>query len=206
MAGMICVRPGRETRLIYRTQMYRGRAGEQKGFRAREFADLLTSARQQLGDLPLIVVWENASAHHAKPLREFCERNSDWLTIVKLPPYAPDLNPVAALLQVAAAGVVGAFRVPVLVVGCLRHGSIAYSGLDVRQHEQRAKQVGGSGGVSAELGEDPPVLQVGEAAFDGGRPAARMRLASFSAGASLRARVALKPVRPRGHPRRRPGR
>ncbi|MFB9516097.1 IS630 family transposase [Streptomyces purpureus] len=94
MAGMICVRPGRETRLIYRTQTYRGRTGEKKGFQAREFADLLTSARRQLGDAPLIVVWDNASTHHAKALREFCDRNSDWLTIVKLPPYAPDLNPV----------------------------------------------------------------------------------------------------------------
>ncbi|WP_443735435.1 IS630 family transposase [Streptomyces flavotricini] len=94
MAGMICVRPGRETRLIYRTQTYRGRTGEKKGFRAREFADLLTSAHRQLGDAPLIVVWDNASTHHAKALREFCDRNSDWLTIIKLPPYAPDLNPV----------------------------------------------------------------------------------------------------------------
>ncbi|MEU6943985.1 IS630 family transposase [Streptomyces sp. NPDC046316] len=97
MSGMICVRPGRETRLIYRTQTYRGRTGEKKGFRAREFVDLLTSARRQLGGAPLIVVWDNASTHHAKPLREFCERNSDWLTIVRLPPYAPDLNPVEAV-------------------------------------------------------------------------------------------------------------
>ena len=52
MAGMICVRPGHETRLIYRTQTYRGRTGEKKGFRAREFADLLTSACRQLGDVP----------------------------------------------------------------------------------------------------------------------------------------------------------
>ncbi|OII61666.1 transposase [Streptomyces sp. CC53] len=42
----------------------------------------------------MIVVWDNASTHHAKALWEFCERNSDWLTIIKLPPYAPALNPV----------------------------------------------------------------------------------------------------------------
>ncbi|NDZ74139.1 transposase [Streptomyces sp. SID10362] len=94
MAGMICVRPGQETRLIYRTQTYRGRTGEKKGFRAREFAELLTSARRQLGGAPLIVVWDNASTHYAEALREFYERNSHWLTIVRLPPYAPDLNPV----------------------------------------------------------------------------------------------------------------
>ncbi|MEU0070845.1 transposase [Streptomyces sp. NPDC006332] len=46
----------------------------------------------------LIMVWDNAGTHHAKPLREFCDRNSDWLTIVKLPPYAPDLNRVEGVL------------------------------------------------------------------------------------------------------------
>jgi len=76
-AGLICVRPGHETRLIYRTQTYRGRAGEKKSFRVREFVDLLTSARRQLGDVPLIVARDNAIAHYAKPLREFCERDSD---------------------------------------------------------------------------------------------------------------------------------
>ncbi|KPI16408.1 hypothetical protein OV450_8143 [Actinobacteria bacterium OV450] len=94
MAGMVCVRPGRETRLIYRTQMYRGRTGEKKGFCAREFAEVITATRRQLDGTPLILVWDNASTHHARALREFCGRNSDWLTIVKLPPYAPDLSPV----------------------------------------------------------------------------------------------------------------
>ncbi|MER6081912.1 transposase [Streptomyces sp. NPDC001833] len=65
MAGMVCVNPGRETKLIYRTQLYRGRTGENKGFRAREFADLLSSARRQLGGAPLIVVWDNASIHRS---------------------------------------------------------------------------------------------------------------------------------------------
>lgn len=94
MAAMLCVRPGRETRLIYRTQTYRGRTAEEKGFRAREFAELITATRRQLDGAPLILVWDNASTHHARALRKFCYRNSDWLTIVKLPPYAPDLNPV----------------------------------------------------------------------------------------------------------------
>jgi putative transposase len=61
--------------------MYRGRTGEKKGFRAREFADLLTSDRRQLGGAPLIVVWDNDSSHHAKALREFCERNSELLRV-----------------------------------------------------------------------------------------------------------------------------
>ncbi|MFE3644925.1 hypothetical protein ACFXOM_28775 [Streptomyces sp. NPDC059169] len=92
---MICVRPGRETRLIRRIQRYRNRTGEKKGFRAREFADLLTSARRQLGEVPLIVVWDDASTHRAKPLREFCEqqRLADHR---QLPPYAPTATPTKA--------------------------------------------------------------------------------------------------------------
>lgn len=93
MAGLVCNKSGRATRLIYRTQLYRGRTGEKKGFRAREFAGLLDAAHRQLGG-PVIVVWDNASTHHARALREFCDRNADWLTVHRLPPYAPELNPV----------------------------------------------------------------------------------------------------------------
>ncbi|GLW96834.1 hypothetical protein Misp02_09210 [Microtetraspora sp. NBRC 16547] len=35
------------------------------------------------------------------------------------------------------------------------------------QHEQGAQQLGGLGGVQAELGENAPALQVGEAVLDG---------------------------------------
>ncbi|MGW5251372.1 hypothetical protein ACWEQN_48465 [Streptomyces sp. NPDC004129] len=94
MAGMICVRPGHETRLIYRTQTYRGRTGEKKGFRAREFADLLTSACRQLGDVPADRGVGQRQYPSRQVLGEFCERDCDWLTIVKLPLCAPDLNPV----------------------------------------------------------------------------------------------------------------
>ncbi|MGI5442979.1 transposase [Streptomyces shenzhenensis] len=93
MAGTICVRPGHETPLVHRTRIYRGRTGEKKGFGAREFTDLPASARRQLGDVPPIAVRDNTGTRHAKPLREFCERNSDWPTIAKLPPHPPDLNP-----------------------------------------------------------------------------------------------------------------
>ncbi|WP_407700393.1 transposase [Streptomyces beihaiensis] len=40
---------------------------------------------------------DNAGSHHAKALREFCDHNSDWLTMVKLPPCAPGLNPVEGM-------------------------------------------------------------------------------------------------------------
>lgn len=40
----------------------------------------------------LIIVLDNARAHHSKVLDPFLEDNSDRLELVFLPPYSPDLN------------------------------------------------------------------------------------------------------------------
>jgi putative transposase len=45
----------------------------------------------------LIVVWDRGNMHKGPPIRSLLERYRDRLTIVYLPPYAPDLNPVEAL-------------------------------------------------------------------------------------------------------------
>jgi len=50
VAGMVCVKPGERTRLIYRMLVHHsGRRGEKKGFREQDFAELLDAAHQQLG-------------------------------------------------------------------------------------------------------------------------------------------------------------
>ncbi|MCQ4080773.1 transposase [Streptomyces sp. RB6PN25] len=40
-----------------------------------------------------MLIWDNLSSHRSRPMRAFIAR-STWLTVVYLPPYAPDLNPV----------------------------------------------------------------------------------------------------------------
>ncbi len=42
----------------------------------------------------LIIVLDNARAHHSKELEPFLEFNKDRLKLVFLPPYSPDLNPM----------------------------------------------------------------------------------------------------------------
>jgi hypothetical protein len=74
-------------------------------------------------------------------------------------------------------------------------------GLDVRQDEQRAKQVGGAGGVSTELGEDPPVLRAGRATFDGDASGGRDPIGLLLGGCEPAARVVLKPVMTTGSSR-----
>lgn len=91
LAGMVCRKPGRRTRLIYRMLVHRGRAGEKKGFREKDFAELLDAAHQQLGG-NIVLVWDNYTHHVDAAMRELIGRRS-WLTVFRLPPYAPDLNP-----------------------------------------------------------------------------------------------------------------
>jgi putative transposase len=90
---MVCARPGRRTRLIYRMLVHHaGRRGEKKGFRERDFAHLLDAAHQQLGG-NIVLVWDNSSHHKDALMRELPAAREQWLTVFRLPPYAPDLNP-----------------------------------------------------------------------------------------------------------------
>jgi len=41
---------------------------------------------------PLIVVWDNLNHHVSAVMRAFVDAH-DWLTVVQLPAYAPQLNP-----------------------------------------------------------------------------------------------------------------
>ena len=91
VAGLIAVRPGMRTRLIYRMRIQHGRKGEKKGFREKDFAALLDAAHQQLGG-PLVLVWDNATGHVDAAMRALIATRS-WLTVFRLPPYAPELNP-----------------------------------------------------------------------------------------------------------------
>jgi putative transposase len=91
LAGLIAVGPRARTRLIYRTIVCRGRTGERKGFREKDFAALLDDAHQQLGG-PIVLVWDNATYHVDAAMRALIAGRT-WLTVYRLPPYAPELNP-----------------------------------------------------------------------------------------------------------------
>lgn len=92
VAGLVCFRPGQRSRLIYRTVVHRGRKGERRSFSEADYAALLDAAHQQLGG-PIVVCWDNLNTHVSTAMRELVEAR-DWLHVIRLPPYAPDLNPV----------------------------------------------------------------------------------------------------------------
>jgi len=92
VAGLIAVRPGLRTRLCYRQHVYHGRKSEPKGLAERDYIGLLTAVHAQLR-APLIVIWDNLNHHVSAVMRTFVDRHA-WLTVVQLPAYAPELNPV----------------------------------------------------------------------------------------------------------------
>ena len=91
LAALIAVRPGQRPRLIFRTHRAR-RGDKRKGFTEDDYAWFLDAAHQQLGG-PLVVVWDGLNTHASRAMRELIAAR-DWLTVFRLPPYAPELNPV----------------------------------------------------------------------------------------------------------------
>lgn len=95
VAGLVCVRPGDRSRLIYRVLVHRGRKGERRSFAETDYAALLDAAHQQLGG-SITVIWDNLNTHVSAAMRALIA-SRDWLHVIRLPAYAPDLNPVESL-------------------------------------------------------------------------------------------------------------
>ena len=86
-------RPQARSHLFYRMRIHRGRKGERRSMSEADYAHLITAAHHQLQS-PLIVCWDNLNTHVSGVMREFTGAHPDWLTVVQLPGYAPELNPV----------------------------------------------------------------------------------------------------------------
>ena len=95
VAGLICTKPGLRTRLIYRMLVHHGRKGEKKGFRETDLAWLLDDAHQQLRSA-IVLVWDTSTQHVDAAMRALIATRS-WLTVFRLPPYGPDMNPAEGL-------------------------------------------------------------------------------------------------------------
>ena len=96
IAGLVCLRPGARGRLFYRMRVHRGLKGERRSMSEADYAGLITAAHQQL-HAPVILIWDNLNTHISAAMRTFTDAHRDWLTVIRLPVYAPDLNPVEGL-------------------------------------------------------------------------------------------------------------
>jgi transposase len=78
--------------LIYRILIHRRRKGERRSFAETDYAALLDAAHQQLTG-PIVLCWDNLNTHVSAAMRELIAAR-DWLHVIRLPAYAPELNPV----------------------------------------------------------------------------------------------------------------
>ncbi|MFL1378057.1 MULTISPECIES: transposase [unclassified Nocardiopsis] len=93
LAGLVCTRPGRRTRFVFRTRVrHSGRRHEPKGFTARSYVEFLDEVHRRLGG-PIVLVWDNERRHVGALVRQAVEAR-EWLTVFRFPTYAPELNPV----------------------------------------------------------------------------------------------------------------
>ena len=93
VAGMACLKPGRPGRFFYRIRVHRRRKGDRASMSEADYAALVTAAHHAL-KAPVVLVWDNLNTHRSHKMRQFTEANSSWLTVFRLPAYAPDLNAV----------------------------------------------------------------------------------------------------------------
>src|SRR5690606_28002849 len=83
--------PGQRTRLLYRIKIHRNRKGERRSFAETDYIALLDAAHQYL-KAPIAVIWDNLNTHISAAMRDLVA-GRDWLHVIQLPAYAPDLNP-----------------------------------------------------------------------------------------------------------------
>jgi hypothetical protein len=74
-------------------RVHRGRKGERRSMSEAGYAGLTAAAHHQL-QVPLIICRDNLNTHVSAVMREFTQAHDDWLTVIQLPAYAPELNPV----------------------------------------------------------------------------------------------------------------
>lgn len=90
MAGWCCYRPGEPPRLVYNLK-------PDGYFAGADFPELLRRLHRRL-DAPIVLVWDNLTGHvHDRGVLAFIDNNASWLTVYRLPGYAPELNPVEGL-------------------------------------------------------------------------------------------------------------
>ncbi|MDQ1046347.1 transposase [Streptomyces sp. V4I2] len=88
MVAWVCFKDGEESRMIYAIK-------PSGGCTKKDFPRFLALLHRRL-DGPVTVIWDNYSSHISKHVKQYAQQQ-DWLTIVQLPSYAPELNPVELL-------------------------------------------------------------------------------------------------------------
>ncbi|MFC5669012.1 transposase [Streptomyces incanus] len=103
IAARACYKPGERARPVWRPKDHRRFKHERKSFGWTDHRDLAVCAHLQLGGGPVVLLWDNSNTRLTAGMGRF-EAEHDWLTVYRLPAYAPDLNPVEGLWSLLRRG------------------------------------------------------------------------------------------------------
>jgi transposase len=80
---------GRRSRLYFQTP--------EGSYNTESLIASLHDLKRQLRGEKAILVWDGLPAHKSKAMQEYLLAQQGWLTVERLPGYAPDLNPVETM-------------------------------------------------------------------------------------------------------------
>ena len=121
VAAQACVQAGQPGRFFYRMRGHQLRPGARRAMSEADYAGLIAAAHRYL-DAPVIVIWDNLNTHLSRKMRAFTTGHPDWLTVIQLPAYAPDLNPVEGAWSVMKNGLGNlAAGTPSQLAAAMRH-------------------------------------------------------------------------------------
>jgi transposase len=87
VAGALAFRwDGRRTRFLFHTQP--------GSYTDRELIAFLRNLKHHFRRHAVILIWDGLPAHKSRAMRAYLARQRAWLTVERLPGYAPELNPV----------------------------------------------------------------------------------------------------------------
>ena len=66
-------------------------------FTDEKLIEFLVQLRRQFRGKKVILVWDGLPSHRSRIMTKHLEKQTRWLTVVRLPSYAPELNPVESL-------------------------------------------------------------------------------------------------------------
>jgi putative transposase len=80
---------GRGSRLFFQTR--------EGSYNAESLIHFLEDVKRELRGQKAVLVWDGLPAHKSRVRKEYLLQQRNWLTVERLPGYAPDLNPVETL-------------------------------------------------------------------------------------------------------------
>ena len=85
LAAILCTPAGRKPKLFLKSLP--------GAVHAKEIIAYLRDLKRHRAGRSILLFWDGLAAHRAKTVKQFLKENKSWLRAIRMPAYAPELNP-----------------------------------------------------------------------------------------------------------------